>query len=83
MPNSSQMMQAKLLVVGGSEVEEDEFTLSLPATIGRGRENGITLQHPLVSRQHCEIFAGGKRRDHGPRHGFFERHLRGQPSHRG
>jgi len=32
--------------------------LSLPATIGRGRENLITLPHSLVSRQHCEIFAG-------------------------
>lgn len=50
------MMEAKLLVVGGSECEQEEFVLSLPAIIGRGRENQITLAHQLVSRLHCEIF---------------------------
>lgn len=53
------MTQAKLLVVGGGECEKDEFALTLPATIGRGRENLITLAHALVSRQHCELFAEG------------------------
>ena len=49
------MTQAKLLVVGGGETEQEEFALVLPATIGRGKENEITLPHPLVSREHCRI----------------------------
>jgi predicted component of type VI protein secretion system len=49
------MIQAKLLVIGG-EVEADELVLQLPATIGRSREATINLSHPLVSRQHCELF---------------------------
>lgn len=52
------MTQAKLLVVGGGETEQEEFALTLPATIGRGRENEITLPHPLVSREHCQITEG-------------------------
>ncbi len=51
-------MQAKLLVVGGGQCEQEEFLLSLPTTIGRGRENQITLPHQLVSRKHCEIYEG-------------------------
>lgn len=51
------MTQAKLLVVGGGDGEQQEFELAtLPVSIGRGRENHITLPHPLVSRRHCEIF---------------------------
>ena len=49
------MIQAKLLVIGG-EVETEELVLQLPATIGRSRESTINLSHPLVSRQHCELF---------------------------
>ena len=49
------MFKAKLVVVGG-DVEFDEVDLQLPATIGRGREAHITLAHPLVSRQHCELY---------------------------
>ena len=49
------MINAKLIVVGGAK--QAEVTLrKLPATIGRSKEATITLQHGLVSRQHCEIF---------------------------
>lgn len=68
------MIQAKLLVVGGGEVEQEEFALTLPATIGRGRENLITLAHPLVSRVHCEIFEEGSQlmvRDLGSLNGTY------------
>lgn len=48
-------MDAKLVVVGG-EAKMSEVQLKLPMIIGRGRAAGITLPHPLVSRQHCEIY---------------------------
>ena len=47
------MIEARLRVVGGSE--QDEFVLDLPATIGRGSDNSITLRDALISRQHCRI----------------------------
>ena len=47
------MIEAKLIVVGGSE--QEEFVLDLPATIGRGSDNSITLRDALISRQHCRI----------------------------
>lgn len=49
------MLNAKLVVVGGA-TEGDEFQLSLPAILGRSRSASIPLPHPLVSRQHCELF---------------------------
>lgn len=48
------MLKAKLIVVGGAKT--GEINLSLPSTIGRGREASITLPHPLVSRLHCEFY---------------------------
>lgn len=48
-------LNAKLVVVGG-EVKTAEIKLRLPSTIGRGRGASIMLPHPLVSRQHCELF---------------------------
>lgn len=48
-------LNAKLVVVGG-DVKVAEINLKLPATVGRGRGTTIMLPHPLVSRQHCEIF---------------------------
>ena len=47
-------MRAKLVVVGG-DTKTTEVDLRLPAILGRGREATLTLPHPLVSRQHCEI----------------------------
>ncbi len=49
------MIEAKLRIVGGGE-RDKELDLQLPATIGRGKDNGITLVEPLVSRKHCEIY---------------------------
>ena len=48
-------MKAKLVVVGG-EAKAAEINLHLPTIIGRGRDATLTLPHPLVSRQHCEIY---------------------------
>jgi predicted component of type VI protein secretion system len=66
-------LNAKLVVVGG-EVKTAEIKLRLPSTIGRGRGATIMLPHPLVSRQHCELFeANGKLvvRDMGSLNGTF------------
>ncbi len=49
------MLKAKLVVVGG-DAKAAEISLSLPTVIGRGREANLTLPHPLVSRNHCELF---------------------------
>ena len=49
------MLKAKLVVVGG-DAKAREVDLNLPTTIGRGREASLTLPHPLVSRQHTELF---------------------------
>jgi pSer/pThr/pTyr-binding forkhead associated (FHA) protein len=46
----------------------------LPAIIGRSRTTDVTLAHPLVSRQHCELYeADGKLmlRDLGSLNGTF------------
>jgi hypothetical protein len=48
-------MEAKLIVVGG-DVKASEINLKLPTIIGRGKGATLLLQHPLVSRQHCEIY---------------------------
>lgn len=66
-------LHAKLVVVGG-DVKTTELKLRLPSTIGRARGTSIVLQHPLVSRQHCEIFeADGhlRVRDLGSLNGTF------------
>ncbi len=49
------MLKAKLVVVGGV-AKAAEIPLKLPTVIGRGREATLTLPHPLVSRQHCELY---------------------------
>lgn len=53
--NEVVMLKVKLVVVGGA-TESDEFQLSLPSILGRSRDVSIPLPHPLVSRQHCELF---------------------------
>jgi len=66
-------MKAKLIVVGG-DAKAAEINLNLPAILGRGREANLTLPHPLVSRQHCEIFEQDGRlavRDMGSLNGTF------------
>lgn len=49
------MVSVKLVVVGGAP-EGDEFQLELPSVLGRSRDATLPLPHPLVSRQHCELF---------------------------
>ncbi len=48
-------MEAKLIVVGG-KANKGEIDLKLPTLIGRSREAQLTIAHPMVSRQHCEIY---------------------------
>ena len=48
-------MEVKLVVVGG-KTNKREFLLTLPTVIGRSRQAGLTVAHPMISRQHCEIF---------------------------
>lgn len=66
-------MRAKLVVVGG-DTKTPEVELRLPAILGRGREATLTLPHPLVSRQHCEIYESNGQlmvRDLGSLNGTF------------
>lgn len=48
-------MEAKLVVVGG-DAKPRQFEIHLPAVIGRSRGTDLRLRHPLVSREHCEVF---------------------------
>jgi hypothetical protein len=48
-------VEAKLVVVGG-EAQPRQYDLQLPMIIGRSRHTDLMLGHPLVSRQHCEVF---------------------------
>ena len=76
-------MEAKLVVVGGDATAR-QYDLELPTIIGRSRSTDLTLGHPLVSRQHCEVFeANGMLmvRDLGSLNGTFigEMRLAEQP----
>jgi pSer/pThr/pTyr-binding forkhead associated (FHA) protein len=53
-------MDVKLIVVEG-ETPADEVGVTLPAVIGRGRDAGVTLRHPLISRRHCELYESNGR----------------------
>lgn len=48
-------MEATLTVTGG-KTNKRTVPLKLPTTIGRSKEAGITVAHPMISRQHCELF---------------------------
>ncbi len=48
-------MDAKLIVIGG-KASKGSVALKLPTVIGRGREVGLTVAHPMISRRHCELF---------------------------
>ncbi|MBN2578413.1 MAG: FHA domain-containing protein [Pirellulales bacterium] len=48
-------MDAKLQIVSG-KASKDVIALKLPVVIGRGRDAGLTIAHPLVSRQHCRLY---------------------------
>ena len=66
-------MKAKLIVVGG-DAKPTEIDLKLPSVIGRGRSATLPLPHPLVSREHCEIYLSEGRlhvRDLGSLNGTY------------
>ena len=48
-------MDVKLIVIEG-DISVKEVPVTLPSVIGRGRDAGVTLRHPLISRRHCELF---------------------------
>ena len=48
-------IQVRLIVIGGKASKAD-VALKLPSVIGRSREAGLTIAHPMVSRRHCEVF---------------------------
>ncbi|MBI1899950.1 MAG: FHA domain-containing protein [Planctomycetia bacterium] len=48
-------MEITLLVVTG-KANKNQIRLALPAVIGRSRQATLTIGHPKVSRQHCELF---------------------------
>ena len=48
-------MEAKLVVVSG-DTQARQYDLQLPTVIGRSRTTDLRVPHPLVSRQHCEVF---------------------------
>ena len=48
-------IQVRLIVIGGKASKAD-VALKLPSVIGRSREAGLTIAHPMVSRRHCEMF---------------------------
>ncbi|MCR4411468.1 MAG: FHA domain-containing protein [Thermoguttaceae bacterium] len=48
-------MEARLTIVGG-KANKKRVTLKLPIIIGRSRDADLTIAHPMVSRQHCELF---------------------------
>jgi pSer/pThr/pTyr-binding forkhead associated (FHA) protein len=48
-------MEAKLVITKG-KANKAEVKLKLPTTIGRSREADLTIAHPMVSRQHCQLF---------------------------
>ncbi len=66
-------MEAKLVVVGG-DAQVRQYDLHGPTIIGRSRTCDVRLAHPLVSRQHCEVFETNgvlMVRDLGSMHGTF------------
>jgi len=71
-------VEAKLVVVDG-ETKARQYDLQLPTVIGRSRSTDLMVGHPLVSRQHCEVFeANGMLmvRDLGSLNGTFVGEMR-------
>jgi|GEM_PF-6022829 len=48
-------MDAKLVIVGG-QANKSEVKLKLPMLIGRNPGLGLTINHNMVSRVHCQIY---------------------------
>ena len=49
-------MDAKLVLLGDKSKPTVLSLRKLPITLGRGREAGLTVAHPMISRQHCEFY---------------------------
>jgi pSer/pThr/pTyr-binding forkhead associated (FHA) protein len=48
-------MDAKLIVVGG-KASKGTISLKLPTLVGRSKQAGLTVAHPMISRRHAELF---------------------------
>ncbi|MDY0168525.1 MAG: FHA domain-containing protein [Thermoguttaceae bacterium] len=48
-------MEVTLTVIRG-KVNRGEIAFHPPAVLGRSREADLTIAHPMVSRQHCELY---------------------------
>jgi predicted component of type VI protein secretion system len=71
-------VEARLVVVRGDS-QTRQFDLHLPTIIGRSRSTDVRLGHPLVSRQHCEVFESNGMlmvRDLGSLNGTFVGEMR-------
>ncbi len=53
-------MQVKILVARG-KAKKKQVVLELPVIVGRSEDVDLTIPHPAVSRQHCELFEAGGR----------------------
>jgi hypothetical protein len=70
-------MDARLVIVKG-KASKSEISLKLPTIIGRSREADLKIAHPMISRQHCQLYEEGgllKVRDLGSLNGV---HVEGQ-----
>ncbi len=49
-------MQYKLVLLNTSEgIEQLEWTLRLPTTVGRSENLDVCIGHPSISREHCQF----------------------------
>ncbi len=48
-------MNAQLIIVGG-KATKGSIALKLPTVIGRSRDAGLKIGHPMISRRHAELF---------------------------
>lgn len=48
-------MHVILTVVGG-KADRRQVRVKIPVMIGRSREAGLVVAHPMVSRRHCELY---------------------------
>jgi pSer/pThr/pTyr-binding forkhead associated (FHA) protein len=45
-----------LLTVVGGKADRRQVRVKVPVLIGRSREAGLVITHPMVSRRHCELY---------------------------
>jgi len=50
------MFYRLVLVNTEKGIDQDSWTLELPATVGRGPELGVCINHESISRTHCKLF---------------------------